>query len=221
MSEYIVNSEITENFSVNDYNGDLISGIDTSTFTWDLYDPNNIDTSGILSLLISELGNGSYRVKFTPDIIGSWYLTIYNSTYFPWGKSESFWIIDDTSLTVSEIVDEIEKPLGKLDTIYEKLPDNQIADSQDSTSILTIVNDIDNKIDLLSDDLKRILGLVHENVYIDLPGYDNDNNLISARLRIYSDSISVGSTNNIIGSYLIEANTTGPGKFSTWSQIKI
>lgn len=249
MSEYIVNSEITENFSVNDSNGNLISGIDTSTFTWDLYDPNSIDTSGILSLFISELGNGSYRIKFTPDIVGSWYLSIYNSEYFPWGKSESFWIIDDTSLTISEIINGIEKPGGKLDAIYEKLPDNQIADSQDSTSILNIVNDIDNKSDIInnkidnlsidctnldykidilnikcneiSNDLKRVLGLVHENIFIDLPNYDVDNNLISARLRIYSNSFDVGTINNIIGSYLIESDSSGTGKFNNWKQTKI
>lgn len=72
-----------------------------------------------------------------------------------------------------------------------------------------------------STDLKRLLGLMHENIYIDQPGYDSDNNLTSARVRIYSDAGSVGTASNIIGTYTISAPSTAPGKFTSWSQIKI
>jgi len=72
-----------------------------------------------------------------------------------------------------------------------------------------------------SADLKRILGLMHENIYIDQPSYDSDNNLTSARVRIYSVAGSVGTTNDVIGTYTITAPSTAPGKFTTWSQIKV
>jgi len=72
-----------------------------------------------------------------------------------------------------------------------------------------------------SADLKRILGLMHENIYIDNPVYDSDNNLTSARVRIYSVPGSVGTTNDIIGTYTISAPSTAPGKFTSWSQIKV
>ena len=68
--------------------------------------------------------------------------------------------------------------------------------------------------------LKRLLGLTHENVYIDTPIYDGDNNLTSARVRIYSDAGSVGTSAGVIGTYEITAPGDGPGKFTTWSQIK-
>lgn len=69
-------------------------------------------------------------------------------------------------------------------------------------------------------DLKKVLGLVHENIYIDEPAYDEVGNLISARLRIYSTSASVGTNNNIIATYRITADPDGPGKFVYWQQVK-
>lgn len=73
----------------------------------------------------------------------------------------------------------------------------------------------------IQEDVSQILGLVHSNIFIDNPEYDNNNNLISARIRIYSNSISVGTNNNVIGEYQITAPSSGPGKFITWKQIKI
>lgn len=72
-----------------------------------------------------------------------------------------------------------------------------------------------------SDDLKRALGLMHENFYIDNPIYDENNNLASARVRIYSVNTSVGTDNDVIGTYLITSNSIGTGKFTSWSQIVI
>ena len=70
-----------------------------------------------------------------------------------------------------------------------------------------------------SNNLKRALGLLHENIFIDLPIYDDDNNLVSARVRIYSDPNSIGTANDVIGTYLISSTGSGPGKFTNWSQI--
>lgn len=80
--------------------------------------------------------------------------------------------------------------------------------------------DIDN---IISNNalLKRMVGLMHENIYIDNPIYDKDSNLVNARVRIYSDPGSIGTPNNIIGSYLISSTGEGPGKFTNWSQIKL
>lgn len=67
--------------------------------------------------------------------------------------------------------------------------------------------------------LKRIVGLLHENIFIDMPVYDDDSNLVSARVRIYSDPASAGTNNDVIGTYLISSTGSGPGKFTNWSQI--
>jgi len=68
-------------------------------------------------------------------------------------------------------------------------------------------------------DIKRLLGLIHENMYIDCPVYDKDGNLKEARIRTYSDKDSVGTDENVIMTYKVTADTTGPGKFNTWKQV--
>jgi hypothetical protein len=75
--------------------------------------------------------------------------------------------------------------------------------------------------DTISSDLDRIMGLVHQNMYIDEPTYDSDGNLVGARVRIYSNSASVGTLANIIATYQITSNGIGPGKFSYWQQVEI
>ena len=69
--------------------------------------------------------------------------------------------------------------------------------------------------------IDKILGLVHQNILIDQTGYDEHGNLASARVRIYSDSVSVGSNNNVISTYQITAVSTDVGKFTTWVQEEI
>ena len=69
--------------------------------------------------------------------------------------------------------------------------------------------------------IDKILGLVHQNILIDETGYDLHGNLSNARVRIYSDSVSVGTNNNIIATYEITSISTDTGKFTTWSQKEI
>jgi len=69
--------------------------------------------------------------------------------------------------------------------------------------------------------VRRTLGLVHHNFFIDEPLYDDYNNLISARVRIYSDAVSVGTDLNVIQTYRIESDGGEPGKFTYWSQVQI
>jgi len=51
--------------------------------------------------------------------------------------------------------------------------------------------------------------------------YDANNNLTSARLRIYSDAASVGTTSNVIGTYTITVTASGVGKFTNWKMVKV
>ena len=70
--------------------------------------------------------------------------------------------------------------------------------------------------------IDKILGLVHQNIVIDETEYDDRGNLVTARLRIYKDSASVGTNNNVIGTYEITADTNNiAGRFTTWRQIAI
>jgi len=66
----------------------------------------------------------------------------------------------------------------------------------------------------------KILGLVHQNMLIDQTEYDDYGNLSDARLRIYEDSASVGTDNNVIATYQITAISTLMGRFTTWKQVE-
>lgn len=90
---------------------------------------------------------------------------------------------------------------------------NTTEDYPDNATEELYIESYDNKLD-------RLLGLSHENVHIDQPVYDKWDNLQSARLRIYSNSSSVGTDSNIIAEYTITADSFDEGKFSTWKQVK-
>jgi hypothetical protein len=166
----VINKPVDEHFTVSDKNGVLISGINSSAFTVHVYDPSAVEVTPLVFGSFTELGDGSYKYTFTPNVNGTWYAVVTHPTYFPWGKTDDIQVYD-----------------ADLTNIY--------------------------------DSVIRTLGLVHHNIYIDNPIYE-DNNLISARVRIYSDAASVGTASNVIETYLIQADSTECGKFSYWSQIK-
>jgi len=59
------------------------------------------------------------------------------------------------------------------------------------------------------DEAKRVLGLLDENSYLDNQTYDSNDQLLTARKRIYSVAGSVGTDNNVIGTYNITATWSG------------
>ncbi len=90
-----------------------------------------------------------------------------------------------------------------------------IMDDQSNGS--TVVNGTSAK----DPDMKRALGLMHENIYIDQPTYDGDGNLVSARVRIYSVAGSVGTLNDVLAAYQISSTGDGAGRFTDWEQVQI
>lgn len=70
-----------------------------------------------------------------------------------------------------------------------------------STSVYVEETDIGT----LTEMMKRILGLTQENFFIDQTNYDQEGNLVSSRIRIYENSVNVGTNNGIIATYQAEA----------------
>lgn len=172
MNLAIVNLPAEEFFIVVDSSNNLIDGLDTTSFIVYLYNPAGVEVSTTISVTITGIGNGHYIANFTPNVIGTWVLTIIHLVYFPYGKT---------------------------------------GDVQVYTSDFTRI----------SNQLNKVLGLVHQNIYIDQPTYDTDGNLVGGRLRIYSDSASVGTNFNVIATYEITSDGMGPGKFTYWKQVEI
>jgi len=168
----VINQQAEEHFTVADTNGNLVSGIDSTAFTIYIYNPSGIEVSSLVSASIAELGNGSYKLVFTPTSSGAWYVNLTHSTYFPWGKT-----------------DDVQVYNGDISDIY--------------------------------DNVIKTLGLVHHNFYIDQTTYDEYGNMVSGRVRIYSDAASVGTDTNIIETYLITTDGTECGRFNYWAQVKM
>jgi len=150
---------LNEDFTVVDRDRNIVTGLVDGDFTKNLFDPDGNEVSSTVGVTISELGNGNYRTSLTLNVVGTWYLVVYQDIYFSWGKGDFIQVFN---------------------------------------------NDFDSIGDLIT----RVLGLTQENQYIDNTNYDDDNNLNSCRIRLYSNSSSVGSSNNVIATYLMTAGYT-------------
>jgi hypothetical protein len=127
------------------------------------------------------------------DYINGYFVDLGNGNY-----KYSF-IPNKTGVWYITVIHQIYFPWGKSDDIY--------VDIEDLSGIYNIVI--------------RTLGLTHHNIYIDNPIYDDQNNMISARVRIYNDSNSVGTDSNVIETYLITSDGTECGKFNYWKQTTL
>lgn len=94
-------------FIVHDADGNVVTGLVDGNFTRDLYDPDDTEVSGSVTVTITELGDGKYKATFTPNKAGSWILTVYHSTYFPGGKIANY-------LCVSEDITDAHSKLNRL-----------------------------------------------------------------------------------------------------------
>jgi hypothetical protein len=150
--------------------------------------------------------------------------------YYDWGdgtfKNAGFIILSDTLVEISPLTlpgyyKKDVNESGWNDDFYSVQIQYTGVPLQSSTNQVMIYDgEIVGKYDMLQK-INRILGLVHENIFIDQTVYDDNENLISARVRIYSVAGSVGSDNDVISEYRIDVNATGAGKFATWSQFKV
>jgi hypothetical protein len=74
-------------------------------------------------------------------------------------------------------------------------------------------------IDSVYTEVEKTLGLSKHNMFIDDATYDDYGNLVSARVRTYSDPASVGTSNDVIETYRITADGSECGQFTFWKQV--
>lgn len=81
--------------------------------------------------------------------------------------------------------------------------------------------------DDLAANIARILGLVHENVFIDNTVYDANAMLLAGRIRIFDSKANVQAASDggigetgVVAEYTIEADYDGPGKMGTYRMVK-
>lgn len=172
------------------------TGLTPTIRIWDVTDT----TSQLVvnNAAMTEIGDGGYKYAFTAyDGQRDYYIRcdggagLPDSERYTYGGNDSF---------RKDIADQVWREL---------LADNKISGSF-GEAIQTIISD-----------LGIVKGLSHENMSVDNTVYDADDNLIQARLRIYSNAASVGTNNNIIATYQFDATGDGAGKFSLWKQVRL
>jgi len=165
-----VGNQVFEDFTVADpTDNSLVSGLVNGDFTSDLFTPSG--ASSPITVTISELGSGNYRAIFTPNTVGTWYLIVHHTNYFPWGKAGN---------------------------------------------IQVFANDFDT----IGDMLIRALGLMQENYYIDETEFNALNLMTHSRVRIYNNSVNVGSGTGVIATYLMDATYEVGGKLIDYQVVK-
>lgn len=108
-------SEFEDEFTVIDDADTPVTGLTENDFTTVLYNPSGTEVSNIsggVPITISEIGDGIYKLLFTPDELGNWELIMYNATYFPWGKEGHYKSVQGTADTIFEYLQRI-KGLSK------------------------------------------------------------------------------------------------------------
>jgi len=98
---------IHEDFTVTDSAGNRIPGIDSTAFTYNIFDDTGAEVSATVPVTFMELGFGNYRSSFTPNSIGDWYLIAYHNTYFPWGKADTIQVFTNTFDSIVPILQRI------------------------------------------------------------------------------------------------------------------
>jgi hypothetical protein len=165
-----------------------------------LFDDENNEILSNNSLVFNEQ-LGSYIDIINPEI--DWVNQVEGIYFINWNISNT------TEDYPNEIVEEL----------YIELYDEKLDISNEKLDIIR--NNISDDFNITDEKLDKILGLVHSNVYIDEPDYDKYGNLVSARLRTYTKSTSVGSDEDVLASYRIYSDTSSRGKFVSWQQIEI
>ncbi len=77
-----------------------------------------------------------------------------------------------------------------------------------------------NDFDTITNIVTRILGLTQENFYIDNASYDGNSMMTASRIRIYSNSSSVGTSNDVISTYNMTAAYSGNGEMQNYKVVK-
>jgi hypothetical protein len=84
-----------------------------------------------------------------------------------------------------------------------------------------------SNVDDLATTLARLLGLVHENAFIDNTTYDSNSMLLSGRVRIFDSKANAqlatdggSETTGLVATYTIEADYEGPGRMKTYRMVQ-
>ena len=106
--DVIVNTLVTDQFPIYDIDGYAhVSGLVQEDFDVTIYHNGSIKPS--YSFIISEILEGEYRFRFTPNLIGYWAVVIGNERYMQW-REGSFDVAEASQ--ISDIYEMVQRTLG-------------------------------------------------------------------------------------------------------------
>lgn len=93
--------------------------------------------------------------------------------------------------------------------------------TREAEQIFVTASDVDD----LAAMLVRVLGLVHENVFIDNTTYDPNSMLLTARLRVFATKAEAqaatdGGSEPALVTYSVDATYEGPGRMRQYRMVK-
>ncbi|MCK5603382.1 hypothetical protein KAR91_15970 [Candidatus Pacearchaeota archaeon] len=77
-----------------------------------------------------------------------------------------------------------------------------------------------NDFDTMTSILSRILGLVQENFAIDMTTHNEGQCMTASRIRTYTNTADVGTDNNILSTYQMNATYDADGNMESYSVVK-
>lgn len=218
-----INQEIREQIFVVDSDSNAVTGLIDSDFNKSLLKNQTITTE---TLNITEKGAGYYYIYFIPEDTGYYEWKVTHDIYEPFGWYDYYNI---KNYNTDDLYTQIDTNTTTITDNNDTNTNTIISDASNNTT--TITTNTDNKISNLQSVmtgsfasqevlLSRALGLMQENMYIDNPVYSVEANLLSSRIRTYSDPNSVGSGSNILATYTATATYDENSNLETYKVIK-
>ncbi len=99
-----VNTVVADVFSIIDGENQPVIDVEEE-ITIDLYGPDTTNVLNTHPVSIVHLGNGHYRIIFTPLFEGLYYCIIYHHIYFPAGKGGHYQIFKSDFSTIGAVVE--------------------------------------------------------------------------------------------------------------------
>ena len=153
LTDIEIDKEFEERMVIVDKHDNPVTGLVAGDFTTILYDSTGTEVSNIsagISVTISEIGDGIYKILFTPNELGNWTLITYNATYFPWGKVGGYRVIGAVNALLLEY---LEKILGLCQSNYTLTnPHYDRRGQLETATVITYHNktDLKNKVNPLA-----------------------------------------------------------------------
>jgi len=212
------------NFLVANSAGVPVTGLVNANFTKLLFNPSHIEVSGSIPVTVTELSGGAYFAEFTPNVIGTWFVVIFNAANFPQGQGGE----------VQVFVNDIDSVGGgggpTAGDIADAVWDEAQADHVAAGSVGKALDDTNNnsvaingKIDTQAAQLIRILGLNHENFVMDPVTFDVNGSLLTGIVRLYDSKANADTDDGATGlihTYNIKSVRTTQGFLGKYTQTR-